>query len=82
MAGYLGYRAIPLPLAFSLGYLLPLGLLAASWLRPRTRRERGTRVALGIVSCVAAYLYSQVALYVLYTVAILVWLNSLDWAWR
>ncbi|MFJ8015150.1 hypothetical protein [Streptomyces sp. NPDC096339] len=46
-----------LPLWFILAYVLPLAMVAAVWIPPRTQAQRRRRVAWARAGCVLAFLY-------------------------
>ncbi|MGW1492506.1 hypothetical protein [Streptomyces sp. NPDC002402] len=55
---------IPLDHGLTLGYLVPLAMVAASWLPERTMRRRPTRITLGLLACCLAFFYSKLLLLV------------------
>ncbi|MBT2403598.1 MULTISPECIES: hypothetical protein [unclassified Streptomyces] len=81
LAGGLGYSSSYLPDApfwLSVPYLIPLGMVAATWRRPRTRQQWTNRIVLGGLGCTAALFYAKAAEVVLIAIAIAVWLVQGD----
>ncbi|MGW0897292.1 hypothetical protein ACWD0G_09865 [Streptomyces goshikiensis] len=80
-AGGFGYASSLLPgapLWLLLPYLLPLGLLAATWRRPHTPEQRATRIATGAAGCALALFYARFAEALLFCAGIVVWLIQGD----
>ncbi|MFE2288952.1 hypothetical protein ACFXDJ_32880 [Streptomyces sp. NPDC059443] len=80
-AGAYGYETSYLPEAplwLSLPYLLPLGLVAATWRRPRTADQRMNRIVTGVFGCASALLYAKAAQVALMAIGIAVWLVQGD----
>ncbi|WP_406401332.1 hypothetical protein OH805_20075 [Streptomyces sp. NBC_00879] len=55
---------MPLDHGLTLGYLVPLAMVAASLLPERTMRRRPTRVTLGLLACCLAFFYSKLVMLV------------------
>ncbi|MGW6983941.1 hypothetical protein ACWGE1_31625 [Streptomyces sp. NPDC054932] len=49
-----------MPPAFAPFYFLPLAMVAATWIPPRTDVQRRRRLALGSIGCLMAFLYPHV----------------------
>lgn len=81
VAAGLGYSASYLPDApfwLSLPYLVPLGMVAATWRRPQTPQQRTNRIVLGGLGCTAALFYAKAAEVVLMAIGIATWLVQGD----
>ncbi|MEW2139236.1 hypothetical protein AB0892_22040 [Streptomyces sp. NPDC005409] len=46
-----------IPYPFALFYVLPLVMVAGTWIPPRTDLQRRRRLALGSIGCLLAFLY-------------------------
>ncbi|MER5930530.1 hypothetical protein [Streptomyces sp. NPDC002054] len=66
------------PLWLLLPYALPLGLLAGSWIPPRTPEGRVRSIALGGAGSFIALVYAHAASALLFTLAIAAWLVQGD----
>ncbi|MFI6148886.1 hypothetical protein [Streptomyces sp. NPDC051109] len=76
-AGGLSYSVSELPrspLWLSLPYLLPLGLTALTWRRPRTPAQRTNRIVAGSIGAGLALFCAQAVEAVLFCVALALWL--------
>jgi hypothetical protein len=67
---------IPLDHGLTLGYLVPLAMVAASWLPERTMRRRPTRVTLGLLACSLAFFYSKLLMLVAIVVFVVMLLTG------
>ncbi|WP_406182461.1 hypothetical protein [Streptomyces sp. NBC_01006] len=77
VAGGLSYAASDLPrspLWFSLPYLLPLGLAALTWRRPRTPAQRTNRIVAGSIGAGLALFCAKAIEAVLFGVGLALWL--------
>ncbi|MBP0934064.1 hypothetical protein OHU17_25050 [Streptomyces goshikiensis] len=80
-AGGFGYASSALPgapLWLLLPYLLALGLVAATWRRPRTPDQRAARIATGAAGCALALFYARIAEALLFCAGIVAWLVQGD----
>ncbi|MFJ3910147.1 hypothetical protein [Streptomyces vinaceus] len=76
-AGGLGYATSYLPrcpLWFSLPYLIPLGLAAATWRRPRNPAQRTNRMVAGSIGAGLALFCAKAVETVLFVLALALWL--------
>ncbi|KOU12932.1 hypothetical protein ADK52_39165 [Streptomyces sp. WM6372] len=76
-AGGLSYSVSYLPrcpLWFSLPYLLPLGLAALTWRRPRTPAQRTNRIVAGSIGAGLALFCAKAVESVLFCLALALWL--------
>lgn len=55
------------PLPFAWGYVLPLALVAAAWIPPRTDAQRRRRYTVGLLGCILAFLYPLLLLVTILT---------------
>ena len=78
LLAYLDHTWVPRPLVWDAGYVVILGLLAASWLLPRTRRCRTPRLGPGVSAGLLTVLYGKVITVVAYALGILLWLKNGD----
>ncbi|MEV0409671.1 hypothetical protein AB0I68_02390 [Streptomyces sp. NPDC050448] len=81
VAGGLSYSAsylVQASLWLSLPYLLPLGLAAATWRRPRTPQQRTNRIVAGSIGCTLALVYAKAAEVLLIFVGLVTWLIQGD----
>ncbi|MEV3856993.1 hypothetical protein AB0J38_22015 [Streptomyces sp. NPDC050095] len=78
LLAYLDHIWVPRTLVWDVGYVVILGLLAASWLLPRTRHCRIPRLGPGASACVLTLLYGKVITVVAYALGILFWLKNGD----
>ncbi|GHD70067.1 hypothetical protein ACFQL8_35850 [Streptomyces goshikiensis] len=80
-AGGFGYASSALPgapLWLLLPYLLALGLVAATWRRPRMPDQRAARIATGAAGCALALFYARIAEALLFCAGIVAWLVQGD----
>ncbi|MFE5537063.1 hypothetical protein [Streptomyces sp. NPDC056492] len=77
VAGGLGYASSYLPrcpLWFSLPYLIPLGLTALAWRRPRTPAQRANRIVAGSIGAGLALFCAKAVEAVLMFLGLALWL--------
>ncbi|MFD7082807.1 hypothetical protein [Streptomyces sp. NPDC059918] len=77
VAGGLGYASSYLPrcpLWFSLPYLIPLGLTALAWRRPRTPAQRTNRIVAGSIGAGLALFCAKAVEAVLMFLGLALWL--------
>lgn len=80
-AAGLSYSTSYLPQAsrwLLLPYLIPLGLAAATWRRPRTPQQRTNRIVAGSIGCALALFYAKGAEALLFCIGLAVWLIQGD----
>ncbi|MFG2991363.1 hypothetical protein ACGFZK_19100 [Streptomyces sp. NPDC048257] len=56
------------PPRFAVFYVLPLAMVAFTWIPPRTHVQRRRRFALGSIGCLLAFLYPHALLVALLTI--------------
>ncbi|MFE2142418.1 hypothetical protein ACFXA3_11835 [Streptomyces sp. NPDC059456] len=81
VAAGLSYAASDLPrspLWLSVPYLVPLGLAAVTWLRPRTRAQRTNRILAGSIGAALALFYAKGVEAALFCIGLVVWLVQGD----
>ncbi|BBC34431.1 hypothetical protein SGFS_057250 [Streptomyces graminofaciens] len=60
------------------GYVVAFGMVAGSWLLPRTRAGRDWRIGMGVTGCVLAAVYGKVASAVVIAAHVVMWLQNGD----
>ncbi|MDI3389311.1 hypothetical protein QIS99_24375 [Streptomyces sp. B-S-A8] len=76
--GYSDYALVEPPWQLCSGYLIAAALCLASWLFPRTRQHRTSRLGFGISACLVAFFYGKALSFFTFGLAIVAWLAHGD----